>query len=190
MLHLKMYFLKGTPVQELTLPEGYSFSMYGGEEDISAWLECCRQGLIADDADDEIFREKILQHKDTDPLKCLFFLDCNGEHIGTATVIFHSEENIGELHMVGIRSDFRGKGLVKYINNYALCLLEKYNYNYIFLKTNEWRENAIRSYLSCGFVPVEYDTGMTERWQEVLKKFGIKNVDMVDENGKFLRTLL
>lgn len=189
MLHLKMYFVKDTPVCLLTLPEGYSFSMYSGKEDIPGWLDCCRNGLIEDDADEAVFRERIIAHEDTDPFRCLFFLDYEGEHIGTATAIFHPKENIGELHMVGIRSDFRGKGLVKYINSYALCLLAENDFDYIFLKTNEWRENAIRSYLSCGFVPVEYDTGMTERWQELLKKLNIRNVDMVDENGKFLKKL-
>ena len=34
MEQLKMYFLKGTPVPELLLPEGYSFSLYKGESDI------------------------------------------------------------------------------------------------------------------------------------------------------------
>lgn len=189
MLHLKMYFIKDTPVKELTLPESYSFSMYSGEEDIPAWLECCRNGLIADDADEEIFQEKIIQHEDTDPFECLFFLDYKGEHIGTATTIFHPEMNIGELHMVGIRSDFRGKGLVKYINNRAILMLAQTGFDYIFLKTNEWRENAIRSYLSCGFVPVEYDTGMTERWQDLLKKLNIHGIDIVDENGDYLKKL-
>lgn len=189
MLHLKMYFINNKAIEPLTLPEGYSFSPYGGEQDIPHWLECCRNGLVEDDADAEIFHEKITHHEDTDPFSCLFFLDYKGEHIGTATAIYHPKENIGELHMVGIRSDFRGKGLVKYINNRAILMLTQKNIDYIYLKTNEWRENAVRSYISAGYLPVEYDVGMEERWREVLKNLGIKSIDMVDENGRFFKKL-
>lgn len=57
-----MYFLKGTPVPELLLPEGYSFSLYKDESDIQPWIECCKLGLVPDDADESSFRSRIFEH--------------------------------------------------------------------------------------------------------------------------------
>ena len=48
MAQLKMYWLKGTPVADLTLPEGYSIVNYKDEADKMAWIECCKNGLVGD----------------------------------------------------------------------------------------------------------------------------------------------
>ena len=189
MRQLKMYFVKGTPVPEFLLPEGYSFSLYKDENDIQPWLECCKQGLVPDDADESNFRSHIFEHDFVDPYSDLLFLDYNGEHIGTVTAVYHSDKNIGEVHMVGIRPDWRGKGLAKHLNNKAIQVLSEKNVDYIYLTTDEWRKGAVKSYLDAGFVPVDYSVGMTQRWQSMLARYGIDSVDMVDEDGKFLKKL-
>ncbi len=48
---------------------------------------------------------------------------------------------------------------------------------------------AVRSYLRAGFFPVEYDEGMPERWEKLLRELNIKNVEMVDINGNTVRIL-
>lgn len=189
MKHLKMYFMRGTEIPSYTLPEGYSFSLYKGKEDITPWIECCKNGLVDDDADEKTFNRRITEHPFTVAQKDLFFLDFNGEHIGTFTVVYHSDDEIGEIHMVGIRTDFRGKGLVKYINAEAIRLLMDRGARYIYLVTMEWREGAVKSYLNAGFLPVEYDDGMPERWQAVIEKYGIDSVNMLNEDGTFYKTL-
>lgn len=189
MKHLKMYFVRGTEIPSYTLPEGYSFSLYSGKEDIQPWIECCKNGLVPDDADESVFCRRITEHPFTNEREDLFFLDFNNEHIGTFTVVYHSDENIGEIHMVGIRTDFRGKGLVKYINAKAIRILMDRGARYIYLITREWREGAVKSYLNAGFLPVEYDEGMTERWKSVLSKYVIESIDMLNEDGTFCKRL-
>lgn len=189
MSQLKMYWMAGTPIAKLALPEGYSFSNYKDEADKAAWIECCKQGLIADDADEEVFNARIERHNFVNMYTDVIFLDYKGEHIGTVTAVHHTDDNTGEVHMVGIRPDFRGRGLGKYVNNAAIIKLNSEGVGFIELTTDEWRKGAVKSYLSSGFLPVLYDTGMKERWEAVLTEYGIDSVDMVCEDGKYCCTL-
>lgn len=182
MSQLKMYWLKGTEIKNLQLPEGYSFSKYKDESDVAAWIECCKNGLIADDADEEIFHVKIEKRDGVNMAEDVFFLDFNGEHIATFTAIYHPDRNCGEVHMVGMKTEFRGKGLGKYLNNKAIAKLNKQNVDYIFLTTDEWRKGAVKSYLSAGFVPVIYEDDMEERWKAVLTEYNIDSVGAVNED--------
>ncbi len=189
MAQLKMYWLAGTPIEELALPEGYSIVNYKGPEDIQAWLDCCKNGLEADDADKSRFDARITDHDDINIETDVFFLDYEGEHIGTATAIFHPDENCGELHMVGIKTEFRGKGLGKYLNNVCVKKLAAQDVDYIYLTTDEWRKGAVKSYLTSGFVPVEYDEGMQKRWEAVITEYNIDSIDMVNEDCSFFKKI-
>lgn len=191
MAQLKMYWVKGTPIREMTLPEGYSFSLNKCDDaDKLAWVECCKNGLVGDDAGIETYIDRITEHDDCIEAEDVFFLDYEGRHVATITAIFHPEKNCGEVHMVGMVSEFRGKGLGKYLNNKAIEKLAAQDVDYIYLTTDEWRKGAVKSYLSSGFKPVEYDEGMTERWQAVMAEYGIESLEMVDENAKFVKTIV
>lgn len=189
MAQLKMYWLGGSPLPELIIPDEYHVSTYKSKKDRMPWVECCKNGLVDDDADEGVFISRIARQKDIKMKKDVIFLDCMGEHIGTVTAIFHKKENIGHVHMVGIRQDFRGKGLGKVLNALAVHKLDADGVKWIYLTTDEWRKSAVKSYLTAGFLPVEYDTGMKERWEKVLAEYGISQCDMVFENGTFCRTL-
>lgn len=189
MAQLKMYWMAGTPVDDLPLPAGYSISNYKDASDKAAWLECCKNGLIDDDADEEVFDSRIERHDDINMYTDVFFLDFAGEHIGTVTAVCHKQGNWGEVHMVGIRTDFRGKGLGKHLNHIAVKKLRDDGVAFIELTTDEWRKAAVKSYLSSGFLPVEYDENMKERWEAVLFEHGIDSVDMVFEDGSFCRKI-
>ena len=188
MAQLKMYWKRQQP-QPIVLPEGFTVSNYKDESDIPAWIEICKNGLVGDDCAPEFFDECITDVDDCVPEKDCFFLDHNGKHIGTVSAIYHPEEKEGQVHMVGIVTEYRGKGLGKYLNNKAVEKLDAQGVDYIFLTTDEWRKGAVKSYLSSGFKPVEYDEGMTERWQAVLEEYGIDSVDMVDEDANFFKTV-
>lgn len=54
---------------------------------------------------------------------------------------------------------------------------------YVSLTTSEGRPAALKSYLTAGFIPVEYAEGMVKRWEAVLENYGIDSIDMVDENA-------
>lgn len=190
MAQLKMYWIKGTPVKDMELPDGYSFSVNKCDEaDKLAWIECCKNGLVGDDAGFETYDERIRYRKDCNEAEDVFFLDYEGRHIATITAIYHPEKNCGEVHMVGMIPEFRGKGLGKYLNNKAVKVLSKKGVDYIYLTTDEWRKGAVKSYLSADFKPVEYDEGMTERWEAVITEYGIDSVDMVDENAVYVKTV-
>lgn len=189
MQQLKMYWLKGTEIKHYPLPEGYSVSNYKCEADKLAWVECCKNGLVADDATAEAYDNSITSRTDIRQEEDVFFLDYNGEHIGTVTAYVDTEDNMGDMHMVGIRTDFRGKGLAKYLSEITLRHLGEKDIPYIALTTDEWRKGAVASYLHAGFLPVEYDEGMEARWQAIIDEYGIDTLDMVYEDGSYCRTL-
>ena len=182
MAQLKMYWINDKKVELLPLPEGYSFSKYKGEEDKMAWVECCKNGLVGDDATEAQFDDSILGIEACDPYDDVFFLDYEGEHIGTITAINHTDLNMGNMHMVGMKTEFRGKGLGKYLNNRCIHKLSEEGVKYIRLTTDEWRKGAVKSYLTSGFIPVQYEMGMEERWGKVLEEYGIDSVEMVYED--------
>ena len=187
MAQLIMYWLKGTPVKEYELPEGYSISNYSCEADKAAWVECCKNGLVSDDEKPEFFDECVGGRDDVVYETDVFFLDHNGEHVGTVTAIRHPEGNHGEVHMVGIKTEYRGKGLGKYLNSVAVKKLSEQGVDFIELTTDEWRKGAVKSYLTAGFIPVEYDEDMKARWEWMLCELGVDSVDMVYEDCSFCR---
>ncbi|MBQ3045717.1 MAG: GNAT family N-acetyltransferase [Clostridia bacterium] len=192
MSQLKMYWLKGTPIADYELPEGYSMVNYKEcTEDKAAWVECCKNGLVGDDTAPEFFDDCVADVDDCIPEKDVFFLDFDGEHIGTIAAIYHPEGNYGQVHMVGIKTEFRGKGLGKYLNNVAVKKLNAQGVDYIYLTTDEWRMGAVKSYLTAGFIPVEYeeDEDMKGRWEWMLCELGVDSVDMVYEDCSFCRKL-
>jgi len=189
MAQLKMYWFPDTPINDPPLPEGYSISNYKTEGDKLSWCECCKDGLVADDADEKAFDKDITDREDINLFEDVFFLDYMGEHIGTITAYVIKEHNVGDVHMVGIRTGFRGKGLSKYMMAAALSHLKKKGVKYAFLTTDEWRKGAVKSYLTAGFLPVEYDEGMEERWSAVLEEYGIESAEMVNDDASPYKTI-
>ncbi len=189
MAQLKMYLLPGTPIPDDPLPEGYSVSNYRTEADKLAWVACCRHGLVGDDADEKTFDDSILVRDGLVPERDLFFLDYGGEHVGTVAAYKKADTGCGNIHMVAIREDFRGRGLARYLNQIAARHMAEMDVPYSFLTTDEWRKGAVKSYLSAGLLPVEYDEGMEARWKAVLEEYGIDRVDMLREDASFYKTI-
>lgn len=183
MAQLKMYWLPDTQIEEVTLPEGYSFSGFDPEKDISIWHNCILNGLCDGISDEQAYQNEIINFHDIVPERDIHFLDYNGEHIGTATGFVYKESNMGDMHMVGIRTDFRGRGLAKYLCYIVLKSLRERNVKFVALTTGEARVPAVKSYLKAGFLPVEYDEGMEERWRNVMEMFGIDSLQMLNEDG-------
>ena len=190
MEQLRMHWLPGTPVKNDPLPEGYSFSCFKDESDIEPWADCCRNGLISEDeTTEEAYAEAIGSRPEIHPTEDVFFLDYHGEHIGTVTAFTIPESGAGDMHMVGIRTDFRGRGLGKYLSQKAIQVMSSRGVPYITLTTDEWRKSAVKSYLSAGFLPVEYAQGMQDRWEAVLEEYGIESVQMIYEDTTPFRTI-
>ena len=190
MAQLKMYYLPSTPLKWEPLPEGFSYSHYDPETDLHKWCDCLRNGnLIGDRTDEQMFFDEIVNFRVIDPANDILFLDYGGEHIGTATAFVYPEENIGDMHQVGIREDWRGRGLAKYLSQIVIKTLLDRNVRFISLTTGEGRPAAVRSYLKAGFQPVEYDYRMQSRWEAFMQKYGIPTLDMLYEDGTPYKTL-
>lgn len=189
MKQLKMYWFTDSPMREVELPEGFSYSHPACEADKSAWRGCLRGGQLAneEESDETVWNREIVGFGVV-PETDVWFLDYKGEHVGTATgFIWPNGE--GDLHQVAMRADWRGKGLGKYLPYPVQKDLRARGVKIVELTTGEGRPAAVKSYLQAGFLPVEYDEGMPERWEAFLEKAGIDSVKMVREDGSFFRTL-
>lgn len=182
MAQLKMYWFTDSPLEELELPEGYSFTHYKDETDIPKWAACIWEDHEGD-IDQKRWQCEILDFKDINAAEDMWFIDYNGEHIGTATSFIYGDTGIGDMHWVGIRKDFRGKGLSKYLSYIVQKTLRDRGTPFVALTTSESRPAAVKSYLTAGFLPVEYDEGMQERWEKVLDTYNIDSIQMVNEDG-------
>lgn len=188
MEQLKMYLLPPIDVPELTPPAGYSIIRYMSDKDQEDWVECCKNGaLINEEIGTEAFKEAILE-RTLDVYQDVLFLVHNGERIATATC-YVNEQNEGDLHMVGMKEEYRGHGLSKYIVYEALRNLNGKNVKYIFLTTDEFRKGAIKTYLNAGFLPVDYDQDMKERWEGVLKDINVESALMLNDDGSVKQTI-
>lgn len=181
---LKMYWFTSNDLPEMPLPEGYSFSNYKDESDIHDWYVSICTGEPGDkQAEDAMYKREIIDFVDITPTEDTWFLDYNGEHIGTATSFVHKASGTGDMHWVGIKREFRGKGLSKYLSYIVQKTLKDRGVPYVSLTTGENRPAAVKSYLTAGFIPVEYAEGMVKRWEDVLEAFNLESSEMVDENA-------
>ncbi|MCQ2475255.1 MAG: GNAT family N-acetyltransferase [Clostridia bacterium] len=179
---LKMYWFTKNDLPEMPLPEGYSFSNYKDISDRKKWAACIWEDHDGN-IDEERWQSEIINFTDITPEEDMWFLDYNGEHIGTATSFVYKSSGIGDMHWVGIRKDFRGRGLSKYLSYIVQKSLKDRGVPYVSLTTGEGRPAAVKSYLTAGFIPVEYAEGMVKRWEAVLENYNIESVEMVDENA-------
>ncbi len=192
MSQLKMYWFAKNDIPDMPLPEGYSFSHFSEKNrdtDIRDWNECIRTWAESEQTDEERFRQEIYDFKDIVPEEDVWFLDYNGEHIGTATSFVYKENGVGDMHWVGIKKEFRGKGLSKYLAWIVLTTLKNRGVEYVSLTTSEGRPAAVKSYLTAGFLPVEYAEGMQERWEKVLDTYNIDEIDMLNEDSTFYKKI-
>lgn len=190
MEQLKMYLMRGFTIPELELPEGYSISRYQTEADKQHWLDCCANGQLIDETIGmEAYDKAISQLPEIIPERDIFFLDYRGEHIATTTGFLEGDR--GRIHMVGLKSEFRGKDLSKYVLYAALRnILELGDPACTYLTTDDFRLGAVKLYLNIGFQPVEYDVGMVERWEALMEILKVDRLDMLREDCTPFRTLV
>lgn len=181
-----MYWFTDNPLEELTLPEGYSFSHFSEKNrdtDIRDWNECIRTWDESEETDEQRFKQEIYDYTDIVPEEDMWFLDFEGEHIGTATSFVQKVSGAGDMHWVGIKKEFRGKSLSKYLCYIIQKTLRDRGVKYVSLTTGEGRPAAVKAYLTAGFLPVEYAEGMVDRWENVLEKYNIDSIQMLNEDA-------
>ena len=179
----------GGEIKSYSLPEGYTVKYYSDESEIKEWVRICENGLVATD-DMESFKNTILGLDDIVPEKDVIFIISNdGEYCASITTRHFDEDNAGGLHMVSVRSDFRGKGLSNCLCEIALKNIEDKNYRYVQLTTDDFRKAAVKSYVTAGFLPVIDTADMRVRWQALVTELNIDSLDAVDDEGNVIFTL-
>jgi mycothiol synthase len=76
----------------------------------------------------------------------------------------------GELGWVAGSPEHAGRHLGRVVCAAATARFLRAGYRRIYLKTDDWRLPALKTYLRLGYVPLLYAAGMAERWQAVCAK--------------------
>lgn len=187
MSSLKMYNFS-PEVRGKALPEGFSVVKYEGEKDIDAWVEICSDGLIDPATAYERFRRELTELDGPDPVRDTYFIEKDGRKIATYTVVPDMwSTGMGYIHMVAVKSEFRGMGLGSFIADDSLAKLIRIGKKKIFLLTGDARLSALATYIKAGFLPVNYidDEGkdMVERWQKVVNNLKIPSIMLLNDDG-------
>lgn len=191
MSQLKM-ICPGQPLHEVPVPKGCTVKNFDREEEVSIWVDICKNGLLGPAAGPDAFEASIRNHPDLCPQEDLFFVLCDGEYAATIAGIYHPETKSGYIHMVAAKPEFRGRG----IGNWMTYLALKHIYEkgpetqYSVLTTDDFRKPAVRSYIRAGFLPVDYAPDMKERWQKLIDELEIPETVMIDEQRNPVEKLI
>ena len=185
---LKMYNFNPR-IRGLSLPEGFSVTRFGGEEDIASWVKICSDGLIDPETGFERFRSELIDIDGPNPYRDTLFIEKDGEKIATYTVVPDMwSTGMGYIHMVAVKTRFRGMGLGSFIADDSLSRLVEMGKDRIFLLTGDTRLPAVMTYLKAGFLPVNYidedGRDMLERWQVIADRLELSDLGILDDNGE------
>jgi mycothiol synthase len=107
------------------------------------------------------------------PLDAAYFLTLDGDPIATAQLHLHDHgpyAPMAELGWVAVDREHRGQGLGRVVSLAVLRKAADLGHAELFLRTDDHRLAAIRTYLSLGFVPWMYDDSAPARWQKLLEE--------------------
>lgn len=146
--HLRLFSEKDTDAY-LTLVHEAGFAHF----DEASVLDCARRTLP-----DGLF---VIEHEATGVLAATALAN----HIPTEL-----HPNGGELGWVAGSVAHAGKGLGIAVCSAVINRFMEAGYRRIYLKTDDWRLAALKSYLKMGFEPFLFLPDMPERWQAVCEK--------------------
>lgn len=184
---LKMYNFN-LEVKGKKLPEGFSVVKFSSEKDIDAWVEICSDGLVDPATAYERFRCELIDIDGPDPYRDTYFIEKDGRKIATYTVVPDMwSTGMGYIHMVAVKSEYRGLGLGSFIADDSLRRLIDMGKKKIFLLTGDARIPALSTYLKAGFLPVNYidedGNDMIDRWKKIAEVLNIENLKILDNEG-------
>ena len=180
MKQLKMY-RRPQHVLEKALPEGVTVRNYNGTpEDTQLWIDMCKCGILGADATVEMFGTLITDDERINPLTDVYMFDLDGKTAATITAVIDHEKKLGTVHMVDSFEWARGRGIGSYMMYVVLTRLVSEGMEWIQLTTDDFRIPAIKSYIRQGFVPVNNDTDMEERWSKILAEIGMDEIQMLN----------
>lgn len=156
---------------ELSLPAGYALRTFG-PDDAAAWAD-----LLAANAElGEWNLERAARYFAPESRMVLagsFFVTHAGQPVATAQLHVHLDDAYAptpELGWVAARSEHRGRGLGRAVCLAVLRFAAAAGHDEIFLRTDDHRGPAIRTYLRLGFEPWLFDSSASERWARILAR--------------------
>lgn len=172
-MQLKMYRPAELGKPEAKIAEGFTIrEMRPGEE--ADWAYGCFTSFGIETVTPEHY-ERMMAHDEGVRMQDVFFVCKDDKPVGTATA---RTDDKGDpfLHFIAIHPDFRGHKLalplmVAVINRHLEMGREG-----CFLTTDDWRVPAVKSYLNLGYLPVLWSDDARERWEKMLRIYGIKSV--------------
>ena len=184
---LKMYNFN-PHIRGLSLPEGFSVTKFKGEEDIASWVEICSDGLIDPLTGFERFQNELIDIDGPDPYRDTYFIEKDNKKIATYTVVPDMwSTGMGYIHMVAVKTRFRGMGLGSFIADDSISRLMDMGKDRIFLLTGDARLPAVMTYLKAGFLPVNYidedGKDMLGRWQKIADTLALSDLGILDNEG-------
>jgi mycothiol synthase len=167
-LHMR-HDLRGLP--PLVVPSGYSLRSHR-EDDLAAWTSIMVRNAELGDWTEERAAPYFAVSRPT-VLDGSYFVTFHDIPVATAQLVLHREDNyapIPELGWVAAAPEHRGKGI-----GFAVCLaVLRYaaalGHQSLFLRTDDHRLPAIRSYLRLGFQPWMYESTAPDRWAQILAR--------------------
>jgi GNAT superfamily N-acetyltransferase len=166
--------LAGLPAVDA--PAGYVLRTYRpGDESSWAAMMSSPQGIGIGWTIERV-RDKLLLQPQFEPA-CLFFVVdvAGGRPVATATAwrVRPDDRDVGHLHMVAARPEYRGRGLGRLVCLAVLRYLHDRGFSSAALTTDDWRLPAISTYLGLGFVPDYWEDQASDqmaRWSDVFAK--------------------
>ena len=159
---------------EIRIPDGYGLRTYrSGDE--AGWC-AIMEGNVGRDWTPATCREKLVNDPRFHP-DSLFFATFDSRLVGSACAWSRdlTERIVGEVHMVAVLENQRGKGLGHLVNAAVLHRLKDLGYRQAHLLTDDWRVPAIKSYLTAGFRPLHTHDSHARRWSDVFARLGIEH---------------
>lgn len=151
-----MYRLKGLPVTEQALPEGFHFEFYQeGDETEWAAIETAVSEFENEAQALDYFQKKFAPFSKELKRRMLFVTDSEGRKIGTCSAWWKELPDGTRyplVHWVAVRPGYQGKGIAKAMLSRTLKQLQKLeDTTPVYLHTQTWSHIAIRLYQKLGF---------------------------------------
>lgn len=149
------------------MPEGYALRTFRpGDE--AAWIALLNTGF--DPWDEERLRRVLAREQPRLPLEGIFFITRDNRMAGGACLFLHQIDGrtIGELGWVVVDPAHQGHRLGLLACRAALGFAFQQGARSVYLRTEDSRAAAIRTYLRLGFEPELRDATHPERWCALL----------------------
>ena len=147
------------PMEEIPLPEGYSYAFYQ-EGDRDAWIAIERSAreLVSYEQGLEVWKKFYEAHTAELPARMVFVIAPNGEKVATATAYYDirgiDQSGDGWLHWVAVGRQYQGKGLSKPLISHVIQVMKHLGYSHAKIPTQTTTWVACKVYLDLGFRPI------------------------------------